>query len=178
RPSVVYMLPDKMGGMMNVVSDLLEHRQPDGFSHHAVLTHNHLSTDTRFGQPLRCDSQTTIEYSLPLENLHAVMRRVARAIPRGRGVVLPADLLDLATLSVYDVGRAVILILHGDHEYYEDLAVKHDRVVHAYVAISHRIQQRLLARLPHRANDIYYVPFGIPLPERRRTPSAGRLRLI
>lgn len=178
RPSVVYMLPDKMGGMTNVISHLLEYHEPDGFSRHAVLTHNHLSTDTRFGQTLRCDSQTTVEYSLPLENLHAVMRRVARAIPRGRGVVLPADLLELATLSVYDVGRAVILILHGDNEYYEELAVKHDRVVHAYVAISRRIHEQLLARLPHRANDIYYMPFGIPLPERRRMPSPGPLRLI
>ena len=178
RPTVVYILPDKMGGMMNVVSHLLEYRQPDGFSHHAVLTHNHFSTDTRFGQPLQCDSQTTVEYSLPLENLHAVMRRVARAIPRGRGVVVPADLLDLATLSVHDAGRAVILILHGADDYYLDLAVKHDRVVHAYVAISRRIHQQLLARLPHRAADICYMPFGIPLPERQRTPSPGPLRLI
>jgi glycosyltransferase involved in cell wall biosynthesis len=178
RPSVVYVLPDKMGGMMNVVSHLLEYRQPDGFSHHAVLTHNRLNVDARFARPLDCDSQTTVEYTLPLENLHSVMRRVARAIPRGPGVVVPADLLDLATLSVYDAGRAVILILHGDDEYYYDLAVKHDRVVHAYVAISRRIHQQLVARLPHRAGDIHYMPFGIPLPERQRTPSPGPLRLI
>jgi glycosyltransferase involved in cell wall biosynthesis len=178
QPSVVYVLPDKMGGMMNVVSHLLEYRQLDGFSHHAVLTHNRLSVDARFAGPLACDSHTTVEYTLPLENLHAVMRRLARAIPRGPGVVLPADLLDLATLSVYDAGRAVILILHGDDEYYYDLAVKHDRVVHAYVAISRRIHRELLARLPHRAGDIHYMPFGIPLPERRRMPLPGPLRLI
>jgi len=178
HPSVVYILPDKMGGMMNIVSDLLEYRQPDGFSHHAVLTHNHLSVDARFARPLDCDTQTTVEYQLPLENLHAVLRRVARAIPRGPGVVVPADLLDLATLSVYDAGRAVILILHGDDEYYYDLAMKHDRVVHAYVAYSRRIHQQLRARLPHRAGDVYYMPYGIPLPGRQRTPSPGPLRLI
>lgn len=178
RPSVVYLLPDKMGGMMNVVAHLLEYGKADGFGRHAVLTHNHLSTDVRFAQALSCDSQTTVEYTLPLENLHAVMRRVARAIPPGPGVVVPADLLDLATLSVYDVGRAVVLILHGDDEYYYDLALKHDRVVHAYVAISRRIHQQLIARLPHRAGDIYYMPFGIPMPQRIRTASPGPLRLI
>ncbi len=178
RPSVVYVLPDKMGGMMNVVAHLLEYGKLDGFSHHAVLTHNHLSTDARFARRLDCDTQTSVEYTLPLENLHAVMRRVARAIPAGPGVILPADLLDLATLSVYDVGRAVVLILHGDDEYYYDLAMKHDPVVHAYVAISRRIHQQLLARLPHRANDIHYMPFGIPVPARTRTPSDGPLRLI
>ena len=79
RPSVVYVLPDKMGGMMNVVSHLLEYRQPDGFSHHAVLTHNRLSVDARFARPLACDSQTTVEYTLPLENLHSVMLQAAQA---------------------------------------------------------------------------------------------------
>jgi glycosyltransferase involved in cell wall biosynthesis len=174
QPSVVYVLPDKMGGMMNIIANLLAYRQPDGFTHHAVLTHNHLDTDVRFAQPLVCDSQTAVEYSLPVENLHAVMRRVARAIPVGPGVVVAADALDLATLSVHDVGRAVVLILHGDHEYYYDLAVKHDRVVHAYVAYSRRMHEQLLAHLPHRANDIYYMPYGIPLPARVRTAAPGQ----
>jgi len=178
QPGVVYVLPDKMGGMMNIIAHLLEYRQPDGFSHHAVLTHNHLDVDIRFAQPLTCDSQTTVEYTLPIENLHAVMRRVARAIPPGPGIVVASDALDLATLSVHDVGKAVVLILHGDHDYYYDLAVKHDRVVHAYVAYSRRMYEQLLAHLPHRADTIYYIPYGIPLPPRVRTAAPGPLRLI
>jgi len=178
QPSVVYVLPDKMGGMMNIVANLLAYRHPDGFTHHAVLMHNRLSTDVRFAQPLECDSQTTVEFTLPVENLHAVMRRVARAIPRGPGVVVASDALDLATLSVHDVGRAVILILHGDHDYYYDLAVKHDRVVHAYVAYSRRMYEQLLAHLPHRADSIFYIPYGIPLPARVRAAVPGPLRLI
>ena len=177
-PSVVYVLPDKMGGQMNIVANLLEHRRADGFAYHAVLTHNHLDPDVRFSQPLRCDSQTTVEYTLPIENLHAVMRRVARAIPSGPGVVVAGDLLDLATLSVHDVGRAVVLILHGDHEYYYGLAVKHDRVVHAYVAYSRRMYDQLLARLPHRKDDIFYMPYGIAVPARVRMQAAGPLRLV
>ena len=177
-PSVVYIVPDKMGGMMNIVANLLAYRRPDAFSYHVVLTHNHLTTDVRFAQPLACDSQTTVEYTLPIENLHAVMRRLAAALPVGPGVVVAGDLLDLAMLSVHDVGRAVVLILHGDHDYYYDLAVKHDRVVHAYVAYSRRMYARLLECLPHRADSIYYIPYGIPLPPRVRRPTSGPLRLI
>src|SRR4029077_11339204 len=79
RASVVYVLPDKLGGMMNIVANLLAYRQPDGLDYHAVLTQTHLHTDARFAAPLAADTQTTVEYSLPIENLHAVMRRVARA---------------------------------------------------------------------------------------------------
>lgn len=177
-PSVVYVVPDKMGGMMNIIANLLTYRRPDAFTHHVVLTHNHLHTDVRFGQPLACDSQTTVEYTLPIENLYTVMRRLARAIPAGPGVVVAGDLLDLAMLSVHDVGRAVVLILHGDHDYYYELAVKHDRVVHAYVAYSRRMYDQLLTHLPHRSTDIHYIPYGIPLPARVRRATPGPLRLI
>jgi len=176
--SVVYVLPDKMGGLTNIVANLLAYRKPDDLKYHAVLTHNRLDRDRRFGQRLACDTQTTVEYTLPVENLHAVMRRLARSIPEGPGVVGAADLLDLATLSVHDVGRAVVLILHGDSDYYYELAVRHDRVVHAYIAYSRRMHEQLLERLPHRATDIYYIPYGIPLPPRVRSSAEGPLRLI
>jgi glycosyltransferase involved in cell wall biosynthesis len=178
RPSVVYVLPDKVGGSMNLVANLLQYRQADGFATAVVLTHNHLNTDTRFAQRLPCDRQSTFEYTLPIENLHAVLRRLARMVPTGPGVIVAGDLLDLAMLSVHDVGRAVILILHGDDRYYYDLAVKHDAVVHAYVVASRKMHARLLELLPHRASTIFRLPYGIPLPERARRPSPGPLRLI
>lgn len=177
-PSVVYVVPDKMGGMMNIVVHLLANRTRERFPGHLVLTDNQLSTDTRFGERVACDTQQTVEYTLPIENLHAVMRRLARAIPPGPGVIVAGDLLDLATLSVHDVGRAVILMLHGDHDYYYDLAVKHEPVIHAYVAYSRRMYERLLALLPHRASTIFYIPYGIPLPTRVRRAEQGLIRLI
>ncbi len=178
RPSVVYVLPDKMGGMTNIIANLLAYRQPDPFTYHAVLTHNHLHTDTRYAQALAADSQTTVEYTLPIENLHTVMRRVSRAVPAGGGVYVAGDLLDLAVASAFDFGRAVIYILHGDIEYYYDLAAKHDPIVHAFVTYSQRMYDQLLVRLPHRAETIFQLPYGIPLPVTVRRSSEGPLRAI
>jgi glycosyltransferase involved in cell wall biosynthesis len=178
RPSVVYVLPDKLGGMMNIIANLLAHRRPDAFSYHAVLTHNHLQTDTRFRQPLAADTQTTVEYTLPIENLHAVMRRVQRAVPPGGGVYVAGDLLDLAVASAHDFGRAVVYMLHGDIEYYYDLAVRHDPIVHAFIAYSRRMYDELTTRLPHRADTIFHLPYGIPLPAAVRRAGSGPLRAV
>jgi len=178
RDSVVYVVPDKMGGMMNIIANLLAHRRPDDLAYHAVLTHNHLHTDTRFAAPLAADSQTTIEYTLPVENLHAVMRRVARAVPAGGGVYVAGDLLDLAVASTHDFGKAVVYMLHGDTEYYYDLAVKHDPIVHAFVAYSRRMYDELVARLPHRRSTIFHLPYGIPLPAVGRQAAPGALRVV
>ena len=178
RESVVYVLPDKMGGSTTIVANLLEYRRPDAFSYHAVLTHNHLHTDRRYGGALAADTQAMVEYSLPIENLHAVMRRVARAIPAGGGVYVAGDLLDLAVASAHDFGRAVIYMLHGDSEYYYDLAVRHDPIVHAYIAYSRRMYDELIVRLPHRADTILHLPYGIPLPAAVRGPVDGPLRVV
>lgn len=178
RQSVVYVLPDKMGGMTNIIANLLAYRRPDAFSYHAVLTHNRLHIDPLFTGRLSADTQTTVVYTLPIENLHAVMRRVARAVPPGGGVYVAGDLLDLAVASSHDFGRAVIYMLHGDIEYYYDLAVRHDPIVHAFIAYSRRMYDELTARLPHRADTIFHLPYGIPLPPAVRRAVGGSLRVI
>jgi len=178
RDSVVYVVPDKMGGMMNIIANLLAYRRPDDLGYHAVLTHNRLHTDTRFAAPLLADSQTMVEYTLPVENLHAVMRRVARAVPGGGGVYVAGDLLDLAVASTHDFGKAVVYMLHGDTEYYYDLAVKHEPVVHAFIAYSRRMFDELVTRLPHRRSTIFHLPYGIPLPAIARHGASGPLRIV
>lgn len=178
QESVVYVVPDKMGGMMNIVAHLLEYRVPDRFSHHAVLTHNWLSTDTRFAQRLAADTESLVEYHLPVENIHAVIRRLWHAMPPGDGVMVTNDLLELAMASALDVRRTVMMLLHGDHEYYYDLAARHDVVVDVFICYGRAMYDRLRERLPHRAEAILHLPYGIPIPARARETTPGPLRLL
>jgi glycosyltransferase involved in cell wall biosynthesis len=69
-------------------------------------------------------------------------------------------------------------MLHGDSEYYYDLAVRHEAVVHAFIAYSRRMYEELLERLPHRAATIFHLPYGIPLPATARMAADGPLRAI
>ena len=177
-PSVVYVVPDKMGGMMNIVRALIESRSPDGFSYHAVLTDNVLSTDTRYGGALRADSQSTVRYRSPTENLYAVLNRVRRAIPDGGGVLVANDQIELAVAHAFDLGRMVALILHGDHDYYYDLAARHEAVIDVFIAYGTAMRDGLRRRLPHREGDIHHLPYGVPLPARARQPHGGPLRLM
>lgn len=179
-PRVVYVLPDKMGGMLNIVAHLLAWRRPDGFEHDAVLTHNPLSEDTRFGGRLAADRQVTFEHSLPLENLYSVLRRLRRAVPPGPGVLVANDWIELALACRHDPGKAVVQILHGDHAYYYDLAARHEPAIDAFVVYSRTMYEKLLRLLPRRAESIFHLPYGIPLPERGRAaaPAGAPLRLI
>jgi glycosyltransferase involved in cell wall biosynthesis len=177
-PHVVFVLPDKMGGMLNIVANLLAFRKPDGMQYDAVLVHNPLSVDTRFGGTLAADTQTTVEYQLPLENLHAVLRRLDKALPHGPGILVSNDWLELALVATRDTGLTVVQLLHGDHEYYYDLAEKHQTVIDVFVAYSLAMRDGLIRRLPHRRASIVHLPYGIPLPRRIRNATSGPLRLV
>jgi len=176
-PSVVYVLPDKMGGAMTIVANLLRYRTRDAFTYRAVLTHNRLQDDTRFGERLEA-AQATVEYALPLENMHAVVRRLQRAIGTGPGVLVCNDFVEMLLVSLIDPGRTVVQILHGDYDYYYDLASAHEPLVHGFIAYSRTVYDTLLKRLPHRSDTIFHLPYGVPLPDKVRRRASGALRLI
>ena len=177
-PSVVSVLPDKLGGALNIVEGLFRHRRPDDLAYAVILTYNPLWTDARFCGRFNADYQSTFEFKTPVENLYAVVRRLHAAIPVGEGILLANDLLELAMASACDCGRAVVQILHADTDYYYDLAARHEEVVDAFVVYGRTMERRLKERLPHRSNDIYFLPYGMPKPSRRRAAVSGRLRLL
>ena len=176
--TVVYVVPDKMGGLVNIVANLLAFRRPDNSTDTVVRVHNRFSTDTRFVGHLAASQHVIVEHALPLENLYPVLRRLARAIPAGPGVLVANDLLELALLHYYDLGRTVVYILHGDHDYYYDLAVRHQPVIDVFVTYSRTIDVRLRQLLPNRQDSIFYLPYGIAIPTKVRTAVPGKLRLI
>jgi glycosyltransferase involved in cell wall biosynthesis len=177
-PDVVYVLPDKMGGVVTFVANLLQHRTPDEFTYRTVLTRNALDQDTLATMPLGADAEARFDYALPVENLYAVVKRLSRLIGPGSGVLVCNDFVELLLLTVVDPGRTVIQILHGDYDYYYDLAAVHEPLVHAFVAYSRTVYEKLIDRLPHRRDTILWLPYGIPTPSVMRQSSSGPLRLI
>ena len=177
-PSVVCVIPDKLGGSLNIVEGIFRHRRPDGFGYAAILTHNPLWVDTPFAGCFNADYQACFEFKSPIENFHAVLRRLRAAIPAGEGLLVANDLLELAMASAFDCGRTVIQILHGDSDYYYGLAARHEDVIDAFVVYGRTMERKLKEKLPHRAGDIYFLPYGVSEPPRHRQPRPGKLRLL
>lgn len=176
RADVVYVLPDKLGGVFNFCGNLLGHRAPGGLPHIAVLTHNHRSADVRSGERLPVERQVSVEYELPVENVYAVLRRV-RAALGGAGALVAHDWIELATVSAYPVDRTVFSVVHGDFDYYYELALRHEPDVDVWVTYSEQIHRRLVELLPHRAASIVLERYGVAVGEARR-PATGPLRLL
>jgi glycosyltransferase involved in cell wall biosynthesis len=173
RADVVYVLPDKLGGVFNFCGNLLAHRSQAGLPHRAVLTHNHNSIDVRAGEALPADSQVSVEYELPIENVCSVLRRVRGAIA-GRGALVANDWIELGAVSAHPIDRTVFSIVHGDFSYYYDLARKHEADVDVWVTYSEAIYRHLLDILPGRAEQIFLRRYGVAIGAARQPAGAAR----
>ena len=178
RPTLTYILPDKVGGVFSYVRDLIAHSRGGQFETHVILTHGKHDEDIRSSGEIPTRKVTVFEHDLPIENVYAVLKRMFRLLPPGPGVVVTNDWLELAMLSVHDPGKMVVNITHGDYEYYYDLVRKHESIIDCFVAPSKAIQERLSAVLPQRRECIFHLPHGVKIPERMRSSQDGCLRAI
>jgi glycosyltransferase involved in cell wall biosynthesis len=171
------MLPDKLGGVHNFVANLLAHRLPDDLNYEAVLAHNFSDPDDPSDGDLRADVKR-LAYRLPPENFHSVLRRVAGQISQGRGVLVANDWLSLSTASAHRTGKAVVYINHGDFPHYYDLAVTHDPTIDLFITYTVHMYDRLCALLPHRAESILNIPYGVEIPLTRPRRRSRPMRLL
>ncbi len=172
------MLPDKLGGVFNFASSLLAHRGDDGFQYTAVLTSNVADGDQRAVETLPADRQLRVEYSSPPENLYSYLRRLRHAVGAAEGVLVCNDWLELAMISAYGTSRTVVNVTHADADYYYRLAQLHEPFIDCFVALTRQIEERLLELFPARHSSIFRLPFGVGIPQLRRQPVLGPLRLL
>lgn len=177
RGDVVVLVPDVLGGVASFASSLA-HSLPPGRVPLRVLRLRDLESaePPALGLAFGRGSQRVM-HSLAVENLFGVLRRLRRAIGRGPGVLVTCDLLGLS-YAAWRGERAVVQILHGDVEVYYALAAHFAAHVDRFAVVSQRIGRELARRLPDRATDIRLLPLGVTLPEVRRRPGEGALRVV
>lgn len=176
-PEVVHVLPDKLGGVTEIVRNLLRHCARVRGPHAAVLVDARADVHPRTTTPVPADAVVHVGHDLPRENLYSALKRLRAALPEGSGVLAAHDWLELAAAHHFDLRRPVIQVLHGDMEYYYLLAQRHQEVVDLFVTYSRACQDHLRSLLPARADDVRLVPYGIEMDTAQRTPVDGPLRL-
>jgi len=177
RPTLTYILPDLPGGVASYVRNLLRFSTSHSFETFAILTQSRFG-DSPANQSLGADHEIYFPHRLPKENLYAVARRLLRLIPDGPGVVVTNDVVELAAFSIYDPQKMIVMIMHGDYEYYYDLATKHANIIDYFVASSRHMSSKLSVLMPERSHSIRNLPCGVALPSLNRNPPEEVLRVI
>jgi len=158
---LVYFMPDIAGGITNVIKVLVNHHDIIVLSSHNGYNKNDIHAERYFNVQV-----DRFNYHIS-ENIHHVCSRLFKHIPDNKSIIIANDWLELEMMARLGLANPVILILHGDYEYYYQTAVSYNSVIDKYIGVSERITTKLKEHLPERSNDISYMPIGVEVKGKR-----------
>jgi glycosyltransferase involved in cell wall biosynthesis len=146
------------GGVLSVIKNLLLYKQHDEIENHIIYTINK-DVYNDFAIPLVSEaaSQQVFYYSA-LWNFYHTCKMLSKLFPTD-AVIVAHDWLELGMVSNLGLKNKVIHFLHGDYQYYFDLAIKHQLCIDNYICVSNSIKTKLEKLI--KSKSIYYLRFPV-----------------
>jgi len=146
------------GGVLSVIKNLLHYKQHDEIENHIIYTINK-DVNNDFAIPLvsGAASQQVFYYSAHW-NFYHTCKMLSKLFPKD-AVIVAHDWLELGMVSNLGLKNKVIHFLHGDYQYYFDLAVKHQLCIDSYICVSNSIKTKLEKLI--NSESIYYFRFPV-----------------
>jgi glycosyltransferase involved in cell wall biosynthesis len=150
------------GGVLSVIKNLLKYSANPAIENYVIFTIN-IDLLPGYQMPLLEGAATQqLFYFSSKWNFYYTCKQLAKLLPDDKAVVIAHDWLELGMMSNLGLQNPVVQILHGNYEYYFNLAKKHQAAVDRFICISPVIYKKLKDQLPERATDIEYCRFSVP----------------
>lgn len=159
--NVAHVIVNNLGGITSLVQNLVLYKGGKALPQELVV----LDIKNNPNQKALLDSEVekiTRYFPLnPLDNWYYTYGKLAQMLSEGEGVLVSNDQYDLIMLQAFNIPRKVVQLVHDP--YNVELSLKFHDVIDHFITHSHYIYEILTAHLPHRATDVTYVTYGIPL---------------
>ncbi|MBS1736061.1 MAG: glycosyltransferase family 4 protein [Bacteroidetes bacterium] len=150
------------GGVLSVIKNLLKFSINSNIENHVIFTINKDQV-ADYKMPLLEGATTQqIFYYSPKWNFYYTCKQLAKLLPDEQSVVVAHDWLELGMMSQLGLQNPAVQIVHGNYDYYYDLAKKHGAAINSFICISPVIYKNLYQMLPLRIADIKYCRFPVP----------------
>lgn len=152
-PQVCVVLREIAGGVTSMMSRWVE-RSSDVAQTSLLLLRD---TSRPFNDLDGWGSRITrrITFDGRLDNRRLLYERIAAAIPSAEVRLVANDITELGMISAVGLTNPVAFALHGDYDFYYDLAVHHADWIGSFLCVSQRIRGKLSELLPERQGDIH-----------------------
>jgi glycosyltransferase involved in cell wall biosynthesis len=161
KPTTSYVIVNNLGGITSLVENLIRYKGAGALPQELVV----LDIAGNINSPavLRPAEDLTIRhFSLhPKHNWYAVYRKLAEEFHKSGGVLVSNDVYDLIMLTHYNIPKKVVQIVHD--AYNVKLSIQFEEVIDAFICHSLFYYETLCQLLHHRREDIFHIPYGIPL---------------
>lgn len=169
---LVFFLPDIAGGISSVLNVIVNQVDTVVLTGNNSQNKNDAHPDTFFNAGIE-----RFKYHNN-ENVHHVCSRLSKLLPDSDAIIIANDWLELEMIARLALPNPVVLLVHGDYEYYYQNATVYQSVINKYIGVSERITLKLKEHLPNRSDDITYMPLGVEASGKRIDNEARPLKII
>lgn len=159
---VIHFHNGKGGGVLSVIRNLLQYSRNEGIENEVVYVVNQDENKLYELPKLAGAVSSRVFYYSSTWNFYYTCKQLAAFVKDEECVIIAHDWLELGMASQLGLRNPVIQFIHGDYEYYYDLALRHAASVNAFACVSASICMKLKQMLPERANDIEYLLLPVP----------------
>ncbi len=150
------------GGVLSVIKNLLRFSSNDNIENHIIHAVNEKLYPEFKIEPIEGSVSQQLYFYSPNNNFYFTCKQLAKLLPNDEAIIVAHDWVELGLASNLGLQNPVVQILHGNYDYYYQLAEKHQQVVDAYICISPKIFATLQDNLPSRKEDIFHLNFPVP----------------
>jgi glycosyltransferase involved in cell wall biosynthesis len=150
------------GGVLSVTRNLLKYASHPSIEHHIIYTVNRNIVEEYTINNIEGAASETVFYYLPSWNFYYTCRQLLKLLPGEKALIIANDWLELGMASNLGLQNKVIQIVHGDYDYYYELAKKHADAIDGYITVAASISDKLQVILPRRKKDIDCLYFPVP----------------
>jgi glycosyltransferase involved in cell wall biosynthesis len=150
------------GGVLSVIRNLLAFRQSSNIENHVIYTINKEEIPVYSIHHLEGATSERVFYYSSKWNFYHTCRALALLLPDSKSVIVAHDWIELGMISNLGLNNPVIHVLHGDYDYYFQLAQRHEAWIDSFICVSSSIAEELKRRIPERINDIHFIRFPVP----------------
>ena len=150
------------GGVLSVIKNLLLYKQHDEIEYHIIFTINTEQIKNFTPPHLKGVSSQQIFYYSPHWNFYYTCEKLAKLLPDSAAVIVAHDWLELGMVSNLGLKNPVVQILHGDYDYYYNLALLHASHIDTSICVSMNIKRRLETLNNSIESRVFYLRFPVP----------------
>jgi glycosyltransferase involved in cell wall biosynthesis len=157
------------GGVLSVIKNLLKYSVNPLIENHIIHAVNKEQISTYTVESIEGAVTQQVFYYAPKNNFYYTSKQIAKLLPDNKAVIVAHDWVELGMVSNLGLQNPVVQLLHGDFDYYYELAKKNISSVDLFICISPTIFKKLKSILIGREKDISYINFPVPVINKKNT---------
>ncbi len=179
KPELIAFAQYRLGGVQNFHYNILQNLTPGAFDLLWIFDDSADKKNARLAQPYNICKEVIFESDRPeFTSLFDRFKALSEYVSDRPGLIVTNFYLELGMLHLYRKKNKTIYFVCHD-ELYLSQAQMYEFLIDVYIAHNPQFYKELKRLFPHRADQIFYLPYGVTIPSyQRKVRSSSTLHVI